>query len=156
MSRQWYGRQCWQIFVCPDNGMAVSVCSVFVCPYNGMAVSVGRFLCIQTIVWLSVCAVFLCVHTMVWLPVFGIFNVSTDDACYSTQGCTDTVRESVLEAVSGKKIPCRTGDSNPCQYCAWPSVRHSTNRAIPAPDIVCPASRQFKNNIYVQSLKNKN
>ena len=33
-------------------------------------------------------------------------------------GCTDTVRESALEADSGRKIPCVTGDSNPRQYCA--------------------------------------
>ena len=34
-------------------------------------------------------------------------------------GCTDTVRESALKVDSGRKIPCRTGDSNPRQYCAW-------------------------------------
>ena len=35
-------------------------------------------------------------------------------------GCRDTVRESALKADSGRKIPCRTGDSNsnPRQYCA--------------------------------------
>ena len=33
-------------------------------------------------------------------------------------GCTDTVRESALE-VDWRKIPCRTGDSNLRQYCAW-------------------------------------
>ena len=33
-------------------------------------------------------------------------------------GCTNTIRESVLEVYSGeKKIPCRTGDSSPHQYC---------------------------------------
>ena len=31
-------------------------------------------------------------------------------------GCTDTVRESALEAGSGRKIPCCTWDSNPHQY----------------------------------------
>ena len=46
------------------------------CPDNGMAVSVGRFLCVQTMVWLSVFAVFLCVHTMVWLSVLAGFCVS--------------------------------------------------------------------------------
>ena len=137
VSRQWYGCQRVQCF-------CVSILSVF-----------AVFLCVQTMVWLSVFAMFLCVHTMVWLPVFGIFNVCTDDACNSTQGCADTVRESALEADSGRKIPCHTGDSNPCQYCTWPSVRHSTHRAIPAQNIVCPANRQFKNNIYVQSLKIK-
>ena len=28
-------------------------------------------------------------------------------------------RQSALEADSGRKIPCHTGDSNPHQYCAW-------------------------------------
>ena len=30
-------------------------------------------------------------------------------------GCTHTVRESALEVDSGRKIPCRTWDSNPRQ-----------------------------------------
>ena len=34
-------------------------------------------------------------------------------------GCTDTVRESAQEVDSGRNIPCRTGDSNQCRYCAW-------------------------------------
>ena len=34
-------------------------------------------------------------------------------------GCEDIVRESALEADSGRKIPFRTGDSNPRQYRAW-------------------------------------
>ena len=47
-------------------------------------------------------------------------NVRTDvDACDCTRGCMDTVSESALEADSGRKIPCRTWDSNPQQYCAW-------------------------------------
>ena len=35
-------------------------------------------------------------------------------------GCTDTVREPALEESlhSGRKVPCRTGDSNRRQYCA--------------------------------------
>ena len=32
---------------------------------------------------------------------------------------TDTVTESALETDSGRKIPCRTGDSNPCQRYSW-------------------------------------
>ena len=35
------------------------------------------------------------------------------------RGCTDTVRASALDADSGRKIPCRTRDSNLCQYCIW-------------------------------------
>ena len=33
--------------------------------------------------------------------------------------CADTVRESVLTVDSGRKIPCCTRGSNPCQCCAW-------------------------------------
>ena len=63
--------------------------------------------------FLSVCVVFVCVQTMVWLPVFGIFNVRTDvDASIALGGCTDTGRESALQADYGRKIPCRTCDSN--------------------------------------------
>ena len=41
---------------------------------------------------------------MVCLPELGIFNVRADvDACDRTQGCTDTVRESALEADSASK-----------------------------------------------------
>ena len=43
----------------------------------------------------------------------GIFNVRTDvNACDCARGCTDTVRESALIFNSGRKIPCRTGESN--------------------------------------------
>ena len=44
---------------------------------------------------------------------YGIFNVRTDgNACDCTRGCTDTVRESALKVDSGRKIFCRTGESN--------------------------------------------
>ena len=43
----------------------------------------------------------------------GIFNVRRDvNACDCTRRCTDTVRESALKVDSGRKIPCRTGESN--------------------------------------------
>ena len=43
----------------------------------------------------------------------GIFNVRTDvNACDCTWECADTVRESALKVDSGRKIPCRTGESN--------------------------------------------
>ena len=42
-----------------------------------------------------------------------IFNVRTDvNARDCTRGCADTVRESALKVDSGKKIPCRNGESN--------------------------------------------
>ena len=39
------------------------------------------------------------------------------NACDCTGGCTDTERESALKVDSGKKIPCRTVQSNLCQWC---------------------------------------
>ena len=44
---------------------------------------------------------------------YRIFIVRTDvNAWNCTQGCTDTEGESALKVDSGKKIPCRTGESN--------------------------------------------
>ena len=44
---------------------------------------------------------------------YGIFNVHTDViACNCTLEYTHTVRESALKVDSGRKIPCRTGESN--------------------------------------------
>ena len=44
---------------------------------------------------------------------YGFFNVHTDvNVCVCVQGCRDTVRESALNVDPGKKIPCRTGESN--------------------------------------------
>ena len=44
---------------------------------------------------------------------YRIFNVRTDvNACDCTRGCMDTARESALKVDSGRKIPCRIGESN--------------------------------------------
>ena len=44
---------------------------------------------------------------------YGISNVRTDvNACDCTRGCTDTLKETTLKVDSGRKIPCRTGESN--------------------------------------------
>ena len=44
---------------------------------------------------------------------YGIFNVRTViDACSRTWGCMDAVRESALKVDSGRKLSCRTGESN--------------------------------------------
>ena len=40
-------------------------------------------------------------------------------------GFTDTVRESALKVDSGRKIPCRTGESNLRQRRACPTVYHT-------------------------------
>ena len=44
---------------------------------------------------------------------YRIFNVCTD-----VHACDYTVKESVLKVDSGRKIPCRTQESNLCQWCA--------------------------------------
>ena len=51
-----------------------------------------------------------------------IFNVRTDvNACDCTRVCTDTFREFALKVDSGRKIPCRTGQSNLRQRRAGPT-----------------------------------
>ena len=46
---------------------------------------------------------------------YKVFNVCTDvNACDCTQGCTNTVRDCALKVDSGRKIPCRAGESNLC------------------------------------------
>ena len=47
------------------------------------------------------------------------------------EGCTDTVRESTLKVDSGRKIPCRSGDSNLPKRCAGPTLYQLSY--IPAP-----------------------
>ena len=34
-------------------------------------------------------------------------------------GAVQTPKECALKAESGRKIPCRTGESNRIQYCVW-------------------------------------
>ena len=48
-------------------------------------------------------------------------------------GCTGTVRQSPMKADSGRKIPRRTGDSNPRQYCAWLFSRTHNEPSHPRP-----------------------
>ena len=50
-------------------------------------------------------------------------------------GCADTGRESAPEVDSGRKIPCRTGDSNPRQYCAWHFSRTLYQLSYPVPQM---------------------
>ena len=61
----------------------------------------------------------------------------------------DTVTQSALKADSGRKIPCRTGDSNPRQYCAcfyqldalptelFPSVKYLLLLSFPPVNFQC-------------------
>ena len=54
---------------------------------------------------------------------YGVFNVRTDiNGCDYTRGCTDTVKESALKVDSGRKIPCRTGESNRSRRRAGPML----------------------------------
>ena len=54
---------------------------------------------------------------------YRICNVRTYvNACGCARRCTDTVRESVLKLDSGRKIPCRTGESNLPQQRAGPKA----------------------------------
>ena len=65
---------------------------------------------------------------------YRIFNVSTDvTACGCTRGCTDTVRVSVLKVDSGRKIPCRTEESNLPQRRAGPTLYQLSY--IPTPSV---------------------
>ena len=50
-------------------------------------------------------------------------------------GCTDTVRVCTESWLSGRKNPCRTGNSNPRQYYAWFSDQCSNNWAVLAPSL---------------------
>ena len=83
--------------------------------------------------FLSVRVAFSCVQTMVWLPVFQfeIVNVRTDVvACDRTRGLYE---HRALELVTGRWIVCRTGDSNPRQYCAWLFSRTLYQLSYPRP-----------------------
>ena len=67
---------------------------------------------------------------------YGIFNVRIDvDACDCTRGCMGTVKESTLKVDSGRKIPCRTGESNLRQQRADPTLNQLSY--IPAPVLLC-------------------
>ena len=67
-----------------------------------------------------VCTVFSSDRTMAWLPAFESLTCAQMlKHATAHGGCTDTVRQSALEADSGRKVPCHTGDSSPRSYCAW-------------------------------------
>ena len=54
---------------------------------------------------------------------YRIFNVITDvNTCDCIPRCTDTVRDFALKVDSGRKIPCRTRESNLCQRRASPML----------------------------------
>ena len=54
---------------------------------------------------------------------YRIFNVRTAVNAYDYKwGCTDTVMDSALKVDSGRKIPCRTRESNVRRLCAGPML----------------------------------
>ena len=54
---------------------------------------------------------------------YGIFNMRTGvNACDCTRWCTNTVRESALKTDFGRKVPCRTEESNLRQHRASPTL----------------------------------
>ena len=60
------------------------------------------------------------------------------DFAIAQEGSTETVRESVPEAESGRKILCRTRDSNPRQECAWLFSRTLYQPSYPRPVLMNP------------------
>ena len=64
-----------------------------------------------------------------------IFNVRTDvNASDCARGCTDTVRKSALKVDSGRKILCRTGESNLRRWRAGPTLYQLSY--IPTPTVL--------------------
>ena len=68
--------------------------------------------------------------------VYGIFSVRTDvNACNYKRGSTDTVKEPALKVDSGRKIPCRTGESNLRRLRAGPMLKptelHPHHKSFP-------------------------
>ena len=100
---------------CHTREIPVALPGKFQLPFRGTAAA-------RTVlpIPISMCAVFSRVQIMVWLPLFGIFNVRTDvEACDCTRGLYGHREESLHWKVTGRKIPCRIGDWNQRQYCAW-------------------------------------
>ena len=89
------------------------------------------------------CWVFQCFHNPPNSNMnYRFFNVHTGvNACGCTQECTDTVRESALKVDSGRKTPCRTGESNLCQRRAGPTLYQPSNTPLCA---ASPVSRYFR------------
>ena len=132
LPRGWVALCVWvPLCVCVCVSMSMSVClclggfSYFFISCGGNA---GRHAWIrhssrqeQRYPFLPVTAVFSCFQTMVWLAVLGVYNVRTYvDArdCTLVAVPTPRERESVVKTDFGRKIPYRTRESNPHQYCA--------------------------------------
>ena len=81
---------------------------------------------------------------------YRIFNVRTDVcACNCARGCADTVRECALKVDSGKKISCRTRESNLHWWLAGPVLYQLSY--IPTP-CVMPCKRTQTLSVPVHAL----
>ena len=75
----------------------------------------------QRHLFLSVCAVFSCIQTMMYGCQCLGFLMCTQILMHviTHRGFADTVSEFALKVDSGRKITCRSRDSNLRQFCAW-------------------------------------
>ena len=82
---------------------------------------------------------------------YGIFNVRTVVNTFDcTRGHTDTVRESALKVDSGRKIPCRSGESNLRQRRAGPMLYHLSYVHVPPPH---PMVTEDQCSVFVFSIR---
>ena len=78
------------------------------------------------------CVVFSCVQQLCGCQYLGFVTFAQMLMhAVAHGGCAHTVRESALKADTGRKIPRRTGDLNPRQYCARVSVGRSYEQSYP-------------------------
>ena len=90
----------------------ISVCSSFVCPSNGMA---ARFGILGFGIGIGILGFGIGIEILGFVTCAQMLMHAIDH-----WGCTATVKESALKGDSGRKIPCRTWDSNPRQtFCVW-------------------------------------
>ena len=104
-------------------------CGKFGSPYLRKATSAARAaLPIPN----SACGIFVCPNKRYGCQCLGSLTCAQMLVhAIAHEGCTDTVRESALRANSGRKIPCRTGESNLRQRRAGPTLYQLSY--IPAP-----------------------
>ena len=134
---------CWQVprvqTVCISSVITEPsvTCRKFGLSYLGKAQQLQEQCC----PFLLVSAVFSCVQTMVCgcQGLGFLMCAQILIPAITHMGCTDTVRESALKVDSGRKIPCCTGDWNPCQYCTL----FFQLDAVPVWAIACPVIEPF-------------
>ena len=81
--------------------------------------------------FLAVCTVFSCVQKIVRFVTCSQMLMRVNEHGV----CMGTVSESALKIYSGRKIRCRTGDSNLCQCSAWLFSRTLYQLSYPRPPV---------------------